>query len=137
MKNRTNKMTLMKVFPFLVFIATLFSCGTTKEISSPKNTNYSIVNLNIVENGFEGNIVVEVYDNQMNPLNDYQSVLTENGEVIFDVPQKGHRCTFFEDGKSVTIEIKKEGYKTVKTKPFSTDVEMELANFIKITLEKE
>lgn len=130
-------MTLMKVFPFLVSIATLFSCGITKEISSPENTNYSIENLNIVENGFEGNIVVEVYDNQMNPIYDYQSVLTENGEVIFNVPQKGHRCTFFEDGKSVTIEIKKGGYKTVKTKPFSTDDKMELANLIKIILEKE
>jgi flagellar hook assembly protein FlgD len=70
-------------------------------------------------------------------INGYQSILTENGKVIFDLPQKGHRCTFFKDGKSVKIEIIKEGYKTVKTKPFSTDDEMEFANLIKVTLEKE
>lgn len=118
-------------------MSTLFSCGTTKEISNSDNPNYTIEHLNIAENGFEGNIVVEVYDTQMNPINDYQSILAETGKVIFDVAQNGHRSTFFTDGKSVTIEIKKTGYRTVKTKPFSTDYEMELANFIKIKLEKE
>lgn len=130
-------MTLIKILPIILFLTTLYSCGTTKEIINSDSPNYTMENLNITENGFEGNIVVEVRDNQMNPINDYQSILTENGKIIFDVPQKRHRCTFFKDGKSLTLEIKKEGYKTVKTKPFSTDDEMELANFIKITLVKE
>lgn len=127
----------MKVISILVLLLTLFACGGTKKISHSTSADYTMEQMNIVKNGFEGNIVVEVYDKQMNPINDYQSILTENGKVIFDVPQKGHRCTFFQDGKNVAIEIRKAGYKTVKTNPFATDEEMEMASFMKITLEKE
>lgn len=127
----------MKVLAILVLTLILFACRTTKETNHSASADYTIEQLNIVKNGFEGNIVVEVYDKQMNPINDYQSILTENGKMIFDVPQKGHRCTFFHDGKNVAVEIRKAGYKTVKTNPFVTDEEMEMASFIKITLEKE
>ena len=127
----------MKVFAILVLSLMVFACGTTREISHSTSVDYTMEQVSIVKNGFEGNIVVEVYDKQMNPINDYQSILTENGKVIFDVPQKGHRCTFFQDGKNVAIEIRKAGYKTVKTNPFATDEEMEMASFMKITLEKE
>lgn len=130
-------MNLIKIVPILVFITTLCACVTTKEVTNSSSPNYTIENLSISENGFEGNIVVEVYDYQMNPITDYQSILTENGKVIFDVPQKEHRCTFFTIGNSVIIEIRKDGYKTVKTQPLSTDEEMEMASFIQIKLEKE
>jgi hypothetical protein len=57
--------------------------------------------------------------------------------VIFDVPQKQSTCTFFEDGKKITIEIRKERYKNIKTAPFSTDKELESAQVIKIYLSEE
>ena len=60
----------------------------------------------------------------------------DNGKIIFDVPQKNSKATFFEEGKNICVEIKKEGYIPVKTKPFSTDPEMEYADLIKVTLVK-
>jgi c-di-GMP-binding flagellar brake protein YcgR len=120
-----------------VMTAILLSCGSVKETSTNEELNYTIESLNIEENGFAGNIVVEVYDNEGAPVSDYQSILRNNDEVVFDVPQQNYQCTFFKDGKSLTIEIRKEGYVKFISQPFNTEEEMDNAQFLKITLEKE
>jgi len=124
-------------FLIVFFAVTMISCGTVKENGSQEDLNYTIESLSIAENGFTGNIIVEVYDNQGMPVKDYQSILRESGEVIFDVPQSEHQCTFFKDGKKLTVEIRKKGYKTFVSPPFATDDELENAQFIKIILGKE
>ena len=134
---KTTRMRLMKFTPFIFTVVILTSCATAQDTKTPDAISYTIEYLNIVENDFGGNIVLEVYDSNGNHITDYQTILKENGKVIFDVPQKDYNCTFFEDGKSVTIEILKDGYKPFITKPFATDDELELANYIKVTLVKE
>lgn len=134
---KTKRMKLMKFTHIVLIVVFLSSCATAQKTPAPEGINYTIENLNIVENDFDGNIVLEVYDSNGNHITDYQTILKENGKLIFDVPQKDYSCTFFENGKSVTIEILKDGFKPFITKPFATDEELELANFIKVTLVKE
>lgn len=85
------KLTLLSA----VIAAILLSCGSVKETSTHEELNYTIESLSIEENGFAGNIVVEVYDNQGTPISEYQSIVRNNGEVVFDVPQQEYQCTFF------------------------------------------
>lgn len=117
----------------LLFGSFGFAQITTEE-SVP---NVTIQYLNIEENGFGGNIVVDVVDERNVPVTDYNSILRSGKEIIFDIPQTGPRVTFFEDGDNLTIEIKKNGYRSFRTKPFSIDEKMEQACVIKIVLLKE
>lgn len=99
--------------------------------------NETIQYLSIDQNGYGGNIVVNVVDEKNAPITDYQSILRSGEEIVFDVPQSGPVATFFEGGSDITIEIKKKGYRSFTTKPFSTDEKMEKACVIKIVLTKE
>lgn len=129
-------MKLSQVIIILLFY-TLYSCGTSKEFTQKEEANYEIKRLNIIENALSGNIVIEVFDTEMNPITDYQSIIISDGEEIFNVHQKSSQSTFFVDKKEVVIKIKKDGYKTVKTNSLSTDTELEFANYIKVKMEKE
>lgn len=116
----------------------MVSCKTSELVNDqPNKENYTLENLSIGENGLEGNIVIEVFDENMSPIRQYRTIIRENGKEVFDVPPQGHRSTFFTDGKNITIEIQKAGFKTIKTKAFETDEEMEMASFIQIKLIKE
>ena len=138
MKNSLYKLKIMKkTLLSIVTAVILLSCASVNETWAQDEQGYTIESLNIAENDFAGNIVIEVHDSQGSPVTDYQSILRESDEVIFDVPQTEYQCTFFKDGKKVTIEIRKEGYKTFRSQPFVTDEVWDNAQFIKITLMKE
>ena len=128
----------MRLFSAVILIISLASCRVTKITPTVSGaTNYTMEMRNIKENKFEGNIVVEVYDTEKNPINNFTSVLREDGKVVFDVSQTGPRCTFYDNGKHMTIEIKKEGFESVKTEPFEIDEKMIEANFITVTLQRK
>ncbi|TNF45862.1 MAG: hypothetical protein EP305_12760 [Bacteroidetes bacterium] len=122
----------------VMWMMLMVSCKTSELVNDqPNKENYTLENLSIGENGLEGNIVIEVFDENMSPIRQYRTIIRENGKEVFDVPPQGHRSTFFTDGKNITIEIQKAGFKTIKTKAFETDEEMEMASFIQIKLIKE
>ena len=127
-------MNFIQQLTFLLLLSAPLS-GFAQSTSEKTDVNV-IRHLSIEENGFEGNIVIDVVDENNNPVYNYQAILVRKDEVIFDVPQKGPRTTFFEDGKKITVEIRKEGYQLFKTKPFSTPEEMEMACVIKAILIK-
>lgn len=129
-------MKLNQVIIILLFYA-LNSCSTSKGVTQKEATNYEIKRLNIIENSFSGNIVIEVFDKEMNPITDYQSIIISDGEEIFNVHQKSSQSTFFVDKKEVVVKIEKNGYKTIKTNSLSIDTELEFANYIKVKMEKE
>ena len=129
-------MKLNQVIIILLFYA-LNSCGISKGFTEKEDLNYEIKRLNIIENAFSGNIVIEVFDKEMNPITDFQSIIISDGEEIFNVHQKSSQCTFFVDKKEVVVKIEKIGYKTVKTNSFSIDAELEFANYIKVKMEKD
>ncbi len=105
--------------------------------STTEKTDVNVIrHLSIEENGFEGNIVIDVVDENNNPVYNYQAILVRKDEVIFDVPQNGPRTTFFEYGKKIAVEIRKEGYQSFLSKPFTTEPKMEMACYIKVTLKK-
>ena len=102
-----------------------------------KKNQELILYRNILENGYEGNIILEVVDENDVPVSDYRSILMANDEIIFDVPQTGPRSTFYKDGSGLTLQIEKKGYDTYISKPITTDEQMEMACVIKIVLRKK
>jgi len=121
----------------LAFILLLSAPFTGFAQSTTEKTDVNAIrHLSIEENGFGGTIVIDVVDENNIPVYNYQAILVRKDEVIFDVPQEGPRSTFFEDGKKITVEIRKEGYQSFLSKPFATDPKMEMACYIKVTLKK-
>jgi hypothetical protein len=127
----------LKLLFIILASLSLLSCATAPKNTAENTPSYTIRSLSIDANGFAGNIVVEVYDVEGNPINEFRTILREGKEVIFDVPQKNHQCTFFKDGHDLTLEIQKTGYETLKTEPFITDEELDNAQFIRVTLYKK
>jgi hypothetical protein len=127
----------LKLLFIILTSLSVLSCATAQTNNLENTPNYTIRSLNIDDHGFFGNIVVEVYDVEGNPINDFRTILRNGKKVIFDVPQKDHQCTFFKDGHDLTLEIQKKGYETLKTEPFITDEELDNAQFIRVTLRKK
>jgi len=122
------------IFALLIlFEAPVFGQDEKKKSEAKEEVQY----LNIIENGYEGNIVVDVVDENNVPVNDYRSILRSDDSVIFDLPHSGPRSTFFQDGSRFTIQIEKKGYQTYFSKPLTTDDQMEKACVIKIVLRRE
>lgn len=114
-------------------LPTAFGQDTLKRVQTLEEIQY----LNILENGYQGNIILEVVDEYNIPVNDYRSVLRAGDEIIFDVPQPGPRSTFYKDGSGLTVEIEKKGYDTYISKPITVSDQMEMACVIKIVLKKK
>lgn len=123
------------IFALVVLLRTpaLFGQDTIKRIETKEEIQY----LNMLEHGYDGNVVLEVVDENNVPLSDYHSILRSGDEVIFDTPQSGPRSTYFHDGSGFTIQVEKKGYQTYFSKPLTTDDQMENACVIKIVLKKE
>jgi hypothetical protein len=114
-------------------VPVVFGQDTLKKNPTTEEIRY----LNIVENGYGGNIILEVVDENNIPVTDYRSVLRSGDEIVFDVPQPGPRATFFKDGSGITVQIEKKGYETYFSKPITVDDQMEMACVIKIVLKKK
>lgn len=117
----------------LLQIPAVFGQDTLKKNQTIEEIRY----LNIVENGYGGNIILEVVDENNIPVTDYRSVLRSGDEIIFDVPQPGPRSTFYKDGSGITVQIEKKGYETYFSKPITVGDQMEMACVIKIVLRKK
>ena len=111
----------------------VFGQDTLKKIRAQEEIRYQ----SILENGYKGNIVLDVVDENNIPINDYRSVLRSGDQIVFDVSQPGPRSIFTHDGRGLTIQIEKKGYKTYFSKPLTMDDKMEMATVIKIILIKE
>jgi len=117
----------------LLVSVTSFGQDTLKKSPVAEEIRY----LNIVENGFNGNIVVDVVDENNVPVKEYRTILRAGDDVVFDVSQDGPRSVFYRDGSGLTLQIEKKGYKTYFSKPLTMDDQMEMACVIKIILIRE
>lgn len=129
-------MNFIQQLAFILLVSAPLSSFAQTTTDEQKDVNV-IRHLSIEANGFGGTIVIDVVDENNNPVYNYQAILVRKDEVIFDVPQEGPRSTFFENGKKITFEIRKEGYQSFLSTPFKTDPKMEMACYIKVTLKKE
>jgi len=117
----------------LVGAPAAFGQTETKTKSSTEQIQYQ----NIVENGYTGNIVLDVVDENNVPVTNYQSILYVGDQEIFNVTQEGPRSVFYRDGSGVKLKIEKKGYQTYVSPPLTMDDRMEMACVLKIVLVKE
>lgn len=127
----------MKKYLIFAFVLLVNSVVFGQDTLTKTMTIEEIRYLNIVENGFNGNIVLDVVDENNVPIEDYRTVMRSGDEVVFDVSQPGPRSVFYRDGNGLTLQIEKKGYETYFSKPLTMDDQMEMACVIKIILKKE
>ncbi len=121
------------VIVYVLLVSSVLFGQDTLKTKSAEEIRY----LNIVENGFNGNIVLDVVDENNVPLKEYRTILFAGEDVVFDVPQEGPRSVFYRDGSGLKVQIEKKGYKTYYSQPLTMDDRMEMACVLKIILVKE
>lgn len=131
-------MSLKVVVLFIGVSLLFFGCKTPKHVlHEVLEQNYTLLYIDIKQSKLEGNIAIDVVDDTKSPLKDYRIVIRNGKEVVFDFMQGNSRSVYYTDGNDLVLEVSKTGYKTVLTKPFATDPDMEKACLFLIKMEKE
>ncbi len=118
MKNRTLKRQVVFSLTLLgIIFIMLEACGTIKEATNESCADcYTVKYIPNSENYYEGNIIVEVLDEQNRELKGALVTILSDDKKLSKLELKNtSKGVFYKEEKNITVLVSKDGFKDVKT----------------------
>lgn len=119
MKNKR----LIGYFTLFLFTTLFFGSCTILTNSNTNNSTHTLKYVHKQENEYEGNIVIDIFDEEGNPLTGARTYIKQNDSILSEYNLETSTIVYHHLEKKLSVRVEKKGYLGIETPSFNVPLD--------------